>query len=84
VGIANTAPQYKLHVGAGNDVSDIASTELAIFQNNGSSSISVRDASTNAEAYIYADAGGLSFGLGGKDHAKKVLDHLEGGLTRHS
>jgi hypothetical protein len=65
VGIANTAPQYKLHVGAGNDVSDIASTELAIFQNNGSSSISVRDASTNAEAYIYADGGGSMFGSSG-------------------
>jgi hypothetical protein len=33
---------------------------------------------------MLAIAGGLSFGLGGKDHAKKVLDHLEGGLTRHS
>ena len=31
---------------------------------------------------MLAIAGGLAFGLGGKEHAKKVLDSVEGGLTR--
>lgn len=31
---------------------------------------------------MLAIAGGLAFGLGGKDHAKKWLDHVEEGLTR--
>lgn len=30
---------------------------------------------------MLAVAGGLAFGLGGKDHAKKVLDHVEAGIT---
>ncbi len=31
---------------------------------------------------MLAIAGGIAFGLGGKDHAKKVLDEIEDGLTR--
>ncbi len=31
---------------------------------------------------MIAIAGGLAFGLGGKDHAKKVLDHVEDGLSK--
>lgn len=31
---------------------------------------------------MLAVAGGLAFGLGGKDHAKKVLDYVENGITR--
>ena len=31
---------------------------------------------------MVAIAGGLAFGLGGRDHAKKVLDDIERGLTR--
>lgn len=61
-GIGNTAPQYLLHVGAGTDASDAGSTMLAIFENAGSSSISIRDAANNSEAYIYADSGGVNFG----------------------
>lgn len=30
---------------------------------------------------MLAIAGGLAFGLGGKDHAKKVLDHVESGIA---
>lgn len=30
---------------------------------------------------MLAVAGGLAFGLGGKDHARKVLDHVEDGLS---
>ncbi len=30
---------------------------------------------------MLAVAGGLAFGLGGKDHAKKVLDNVEAGIT---
>ncbi len=30
---------------------------------------------------MLAIAGGLAFGLGGKDHAKKVLDHVESGMS---
>lgn len=33
---------------------------------------------------MLAIAGGLAFGLGGRDHAKKVLDYLEQGITRRS
>ena len=32
---------------------------------------------------MLAIAGGLAFGLGGRDHARKVLDDLEKGLTQH-
>lgn len=31
---------------------------------------------------MLAVAGGLAFGLGGKDHARKVLDHIEQNITR--
>ncbi|QQS22558.1 hypothetical protein IPM19_02905 [bacterium] len=31
---------------------------------------------------MIAIAGGLAFGLGGKDHARKVLDHVEDGISR--
>ncbi len=31
---------------------------------------------------MVAIAGGIAFGLGGKDHAKKVLDEVERGLTK--
>ncbi len=31
---------------------------------------------------MFAIAGGLAFGLGGRDHAKRVLDEVERGLTR--
>ncbi len=31
---------------------------------------------------LIAIAGGIAFGLGGRDHAKKVLDEVERGLTR--
>ncbi len=31
---------------------------------------------------LLAVAGGIAFGLGGKDHAKKVLDNVESSLTR--
>jgi len=31
---------------------------------------------------MLAIAGGLAFGLGGRDHAKKVLDHVEAHLTK--
>lgn len=31
---------------------------------------------------MLAIAGGIAFGLGGRDHAKKVLDSVEDGLTR--
>lgn len=31
---------------------------------------------------MLALAGGLAFGLGGRDHAKKVLDHIEHGITK--
>ncbi len=31
---------------------------------------------------MLAIAGGLAFGLGGRDHAKKILDRVEEGLTR--
>ncbi len=31
---------------------------------------------------MLAVAGGLAFGLGGRDHAKKVLDHIEQATTR--
>lgn len=31
---------------------------------------------------MLAVAGGIAFGLGGKEHAKKVLDNVESGLTR--
>ncbi len=30
---------------------------------------------------MLAVAGGLAFGLGGKEHAKKVLDHVEAGIS---
>lgn len=30
---------------------------------------------------MLAVAGGLAFGLGGKDHARKVLDHVESGIA---
>lgn len=33
---------------------------------------------------MLALAGGLAFGLGGRDHAKKVLDHVEHGITKRS
>lgn len=62
VGIGQASPNTQLHIGPGTDVSDVASTNLAVFQNNGSSSISVRDASSNSEGYLYSDAGGVSFG----------------------
>ncbi len=32
---------------------------------------------------LLAIAGGIAFGLGGREHAKKVLDEIEQGLTRH-
>jgi hypothetical protein len=32
---------------------------------------------------MFALAGGLAFGLGGKDHARKVLDYVERGITKH-
>lgn len=32
---------------------------------------------------MLAIAGGIAFGLGGRDHAKKVLDEVEHGLMRH-
>ena len=32
---------------------------------------------------LIAIAGGIAFGLGGRDHAKKVLDEVERGLVRH-
>lgn len=31
---------------------------------------------------MLAIAGGIAFGLGGRDHAKKVLDEIEGNLTK--
>lgn len=31
---------------------------------------------------MLAIAGGLAFGLGGRDHAKKILDHVESNLSR--
>jgi len=31
---------------------------------------------------MFAIAGGLAFGLGGRDHAKKVLDEIEGKVTK--
>ncbi len=31
---------------------------------------------------MLAIAGGIAFGLGGKDHANKVLDHIEGELVK--
>lgn len=31
-----------------------------------------------------AIAGGLAFGLGGRDHAKKMLDYIESGITRRN
>lgn len=33
---------------------------------------------------MLAIAGGLAFGLGGRDHAKKILDEVEGSLDRRS
>lgn len=33
---------------------------------------------------MMAIAGGLAFGLGGRDHARKVLDYIEQGITRRS
>ncbi len=33
---------------------------------------------------MFAIAGGLAFGLGGKDHARKVLDYVEQGITKRS
>jgi hypothetical protein len=33
---------------------------------------------------MLAIAGGLAFGLGGRDHAKKVLDDIEDSLGRRS
>jgi hypothetical protein len=33
---------------------------------------------------MIAIAGGLAFGLGGRDHAKKVLDYVESGITKRS
>jgi hypothetical protein len=31
---------------------------------------------------MLAIAGGLAFGLGGKDHARKILDEIENGLIK--
>jgi hypothetical protein len=36
-----------------------------------------------AIVFMLAIAGGLAFGLGGRDHAKRVLDTVEGGLRRN-
>jgi hypothetical protein len=33
---------------------------------------------------MFAIAGGLAFGLGGRDHARKVLDYVEQGITKRS
>ncbi len=33
---------------------------------------------------MLAIAGGLAFGLGGRDHARKVLDHIEAGIKKRS
>ncbi|HMQ01862.1 MAG TPA: hypothetical protein PKD79_02205 [Candidatus Doudnabacteria bacterium] len=33
---------------------------------------------------MLAIAGGLAFGLGGKDHARKVLDHVEDGISHRN
>ena len=62
VGISSTVPQYLLHVGVGADASEAPSSAVAIFENNGSSHISVRDATNNSEAYLYADSGGTFIG----------------------
>lgn len=32
---------------------------------------------------MVAIAGGIAFGMGGRDHAKRVLDEVEQGLTKH-
>ncbi|HSE56758.1 MAG TPA: hypothetical protein VLB02_01590, partial [Candidatus Paceibacterota bacterium] len=62
VAVGTSTPLAKLHVGAGTDSPEDVISTIAIFENAGASSLSVRDATSNVEAYIYADSGGVFFG----------------------